>query len=93
MEEYMRRFRDEKLKIANYPSLIAIEAFRYALLWNFDLFVEFTKTMPYTIEEAYGKAKNFVNLKIEIKFGRNSKSILKGTSEKEYRRISPNIMV
>lgn len=60
-----------------------IEAFRLGLLRNLDLFVDLTKNVPYIIEESYGKAIKFVNLKREIKLARKGKSIMEDTPEKE----------
>lgn len=60
IEEYMRRFREEKMETTNCSK--EIETFRQGLLRNSDLFTDLTKTVPYTMEEAYGKAKKIVKL-------------------------------
>lgn len=51
IEEYMRRFREEKLDKVDFPSSITIEAFRRGLLKKINFFVEMTTTVPKTLEE------------------------------------------
>lgn len=43
IEEYIRRFEEEKLEIIDYPNSITIKAFKHGLLRNFNLFAELTK--------------------------------------------------
>lgn len=79
----MRRFRESKLQIVVYPSLIVIEEFKWGLLRNLDIFIELTKIVLYTINEAYKEAKKVVNLERELKLGRKGKSVVEATLETE----------
>lgn len=56
----MKTFKEEKLEIVDSPSSIVIEAFRRGLLRSSKLFSQLTKTMPYSMEETYDKARKFV---------------------------------
>lgn len=89
----MRRFREKKIEISNYPRSITIEAFRRHLLRNSDLFTKLTKIIPYTMDGAYKEAKKFINLERELKLGRKGKLVMKATMEKEKRKISSNKFV
>lgn len=57
--------------------------FIWDLLRNSDLFAKLTQIVPYTIEEAYRKARRFVNLKRELKLDKKNKTIMEVALGKE----------
>lgn len=61
------------MKIADNLSSIVIKAFKYGILRNPKVFDELTKTVSYTINEAYGKARKFINLERKLKLDRKGK--------------------
>lgn len=66
----MKRFCKENIKIFNCSNSVIVQAFRKDVLIRLGLFVELTKMVPQTIEEAYEKSREFVNLERELKLAK-----------------------
>lgn len=56
------KIQKDKSEIVDFPSSIAIKAFRRGLLKHSNLFIELRKTFPYMMEETYKEEKMFINL-------------------------------
>lgn len=74
IEEHIRKFREEKIKITDNPSSIMIEAFKRGLLRSSNMFSKLTKIMPHIMKETYDKAREFINLKRELRLGKKGKA-------------------
>lgn len=86
----MKRFCKENIKIFNCSNSVVVQAFRKDVLIRLGLFVELTKMVPQTIEEAYEKAREFVNLERELKLAKQESPTMPiALREREKKEMSP----
>lgn len=75
----------KKMKISQCPDSIAIKAFIKGKKRDICLFMELSKTTPYSVDVVYNKAQKFVNVEREMKPFKTpfSKSSDKSTTSKD----------
>lgn len=71
------------------PHLYCDRGIEVGSIKEFLFFLELTKMVLWTLEEAYKEAKKFVNLERELRLDKGSKVTMETMLKKVKRRISP----